>query len=338
MRRIAVVTGSRAEYGLIRSTLRAIDNHPDLELKLLVCGMHLDEEFGKTIDQIKQDGFGIWSVCKTTKNTTRNMSILILWLSEWCEQHKPDILVSLTDLSHALATAIVGNYMNIPVAHIHGGDVSGHVDDNIRHAITKLSQIHFPATKESAKRIENMGEPKDKIFCFGAPGLDEIKNTKLLSRDELYKKYNLDGDKKLILMVYHPCMEDLEFQNDELELIFDILNSQDENVIIIHPNNDEGSENIRKQIHNFVQNVGYIQNRPVYSYKNIPRKDYLSILKHCHFAIGNSSSFVIEAPFFNTPILMVGNRQHNREIGNNDLGYNVGEKIADTLATIDLGG
>jgi UDP-N-acetylglucosamine 2-epimerase (non-hydrolysing)/GDP/UDP-N,N'-diacetylbacillosamine 2-epimerase (hydrolysing) len=321
MRRIAVVTGSRAEYGLIRSTLRAIDNHPDLELKLLVCGMHLDKEYGKTIDQIKQDGFKIWGECKTTNNPTRDIGLLIWWLTDWCQIHKPDILISLTDLNHALATAIVGNYMNIPVTHIHGGDVSGHVDDNIRHAITKLSHIHFPATKESAKRIEKMGEDPKRIFCFGAPGLDDIKSMKLSTKSELYKKYNLNPNKELILVVYHPCQEDLEFQDTEIELINELLLHFDQNNIIIGPNNDEGNKNILKMIP---------------SYMNLPRKDYLSILKHCKLAIGNSSSFVIEAPFFNTPVFMIGNRQAGREIGNNDFGLNVGKEISNILATIDL--
>ena len=200
MRKILYISGTRADYGLMRSVLRSIHNHPDLSLDIVVTGMHLMDEFGNTIDEIKKDGFSYHIVdVQYEDDTKESMAIFIgKFIQELVPvMHSlhPDIILVLGDRGEMLAGAIVGVYMSIPVAHIHGGEVTSTVDDYTRNAITKLAHIHFPATDESAKRIHRMGEDTFRIFVVGAPGLDQILHERLLSHDELEQKYEIDFSK-----------------------------------------------------------------------------------------------------------------------------------------------
>jgi UDP-N-acetylglucosamine 2-epimerase (non-hydrolysing)/GDP/UDP-N,N'-diacetylbacillosamine 2-epimerase (hydrolysing) len=195
-RKVCVVTGSRAEYGLIAPVLKAIKDHPRLDLVLIACGMHLSEEFGDTYEDIEKDGLRIdarinnISGHDTGAGMAGSVGVLISEMTMIMEKIKPDFIIALTDLGHALGSAVIGVYMNIPVAHIHGGDVSGTADEPIRHAITKLSHIHFAATKESANRIIKMGEEPWRVHVSGAPGLDSILNQEPVGDDELIMKRN----------------------------------------------------------------------------------------------------------------------------------------------------
>ncbi|MHA1979293.1 MAG: UDP-N-acetylglucosamine 2-epimerase [Candidatus Hodarchaeales archaeon] len=209
MRKIAVVTGTRAEYGLLKPIIQKIDQDTDLELKLIVTGTHLAKEFGNTVDDIIHDNVPIKAKINAYPLTDdgygmlKAISDLLAGLVKEFKQDRPDIILILGDRGEPLAAAIAGMYLNIPVAHIHGGDVSGSVDESVRHAITKLSHIHFPATKASANRLIRLGELKENIYMVGAPGLDNILSTKFLSRVSLCKEIGLNQEKEIIVLLQH---------------------------------------------------------------------------------------------------------------------------------------
>lgn len=180
-RKIAVITGTRADYGIYYSVLKAIQNHKELELSLVVCGMHLCSEFGMTVNEIEKDGFPIADRVETIlasdtgASMAKSIGMTLLGLTQSLERIKPDVLVVLGDRGEMMAAALAGIHMNIPVAHIHGGEVTGTVDESIRHAITKLAHIHLPATEDSRQRIIRLGEKEENIYVVGAPGIDYIK-------------------------------------------------------------------------------------------------------------------------------------------------------------------
>jgi len=322
MRKIAAITGTRAEYGLSKSIFTAIQKHPNLELELIVTGMHLSKDFGYTFKEIKQDGFKT-AILNTlySEDTgaamTRTIGRCVLQFADTLEDMKPDILLVLTDLGHTLAGAIAGAYMNIPVAHLHGGDVSGTVDEPVRHAITKLSHIHFPATKKSAERIIKMGEEKWRVHVVGAPGLDTILNEKLVKPEKIAKKYNLDLSKSVVLMVQHPVTTECDEAPEQIKQTLEAVVSLKHQTILIYPNADAGGRRMIKVIKRY-EKYPFIK-----AFKSLPRKDYLSLMKIADVMVGNSSSGIIEAPSFHLPVVNIGTRQQGRERAGNviDVGY-----------------
>jgi UDP-N-acetylglucosamine 2-epimerase (non-hydrolysing)/GDP/UDP-N,N'-diacetylbacillosamine 2-epimerase (hydrolysing) len=313
MRKILVITGRRAEYGLMRSAMKAIKNHKNLELCLVVTGNHLLNEYGNTIDQIKKDGFKInhiiksYSTNKSGWEMAFNLGNCICDLVNIFKKEKPDIILVLTDLGHALAGAIVGSHMNIPVAHIHGGDISGTIDESIRHATTKFAHIHFPATEKSAKRIFQMGEGKWRIYNVGAPGLDEILREKLMTRSEIIKKFNLKENEPFILLVQHSVTTEVKEASKQIQNTLDAIIELNYQTIMLYPNADAGSYDMLKVIEKY-------KNEPCLKvYKNLERKTFLSLLKHTNVLVGNSSSGIIEAPSFKTITINIGTRQQGRE-------------------------
>lgn len=328
MRKIAAITGTRAEYGLSKSIFTAIQKHPNLELELIVTGMHLSKDFGYTFKEIKRDRFKtailntLYSE-DTGAGMTRTIGRCVLQLADTLEDMKPDILLVLTDLGHTLAGAIAGAYMNIPVAHLHGGDVSGTVDEPVRHAITKLSHIHFPATKKSAERIIKMGEESWRVHVVGAPGLDAILNEKLIKPEKIAKKYNLDLSKPIMLMVQHSVTTE---SDEVVKQIRETLNAVVElkhQTVLIYPNADAGGRRMIKVIKKY-EKYPFIK-----TFKSLPRKDYLSLMKVASVMVGNSSSGIVEAPSFHLPVINIGNRQEGRERAGNviDVGYSKNEII-----------
>jgi UDP-hydrolysing UDP-N-acetyl-D-glucosamine 2-epimerase len=214
-RKIAVLTGTRAEYGILRPILRRINTHPKLELYLIVTGMHLSDEFGYTIKQIENDGFKIYAKLDTLnkEDTGAGMARYIgkttAKLAKVFEHLQPDILLLLGDRGEMLAGAIAATCMNILIAHIHGGETSGSVDEAFRHAISKLAHIHFVATEECKRKLIALGEDPSRIFVVGAPGLDDIFEN-LLPPEEIAKKYGLDLSKPIVLLIQHPVVTEVE--------------------------------------------------------------------------------------------------------------------------------
>jgi UDP-N-acetylglucosamine 2-epimerase (non-hydrolysing)/GDP/UDP-N,N'-diacetylbacillosamine 2-epimerase (hydrolysing) len=316
LRKVAVVTGTRAEYGLSRSAFRAIQAHPELELLVIVTGMHLMEEFGYSCRLIEEDGYRIAFRTDVIQREDTQFAMAetlgrnVIAISKALRDIKPDIMLVLTDLGHTLAGAIAAAHLNIPVAHIHGGDVSGTIDELIRHATTKFSHIHFPASRLSAERIAKMGEERWRIFMCGAPGVDEIKNTEPLDKGTIFRKYRLEREERFILVLQHPVTTEGDVRR-EIAATIGAIQDLEMRTLIIYPNVDAGGR-IIIDAYQALATKSYVD-----MYKNIPRKDYLSLLKHAACLVGNSSSGIIEAPYFRLPVVNLGSRQRNRERAGN---------------------
>jgi len=316
MRKVLYISGTRADYGLMRETLFQIKKHPQLDLEVIATGMHLMPEFGKTVNEIKKDGFRVYEINAIYKKDNREsmsnfIGEFIQLLTKKIKKLKPDIILILGDRGEMLAGAIVGVYLEIPVAHIHGGDISLTVDEIIRHAITKLSHIHFPATKKSAERIIKLGENRWRVFKVGAPGLDEILNRRLFSKKELAQKYNLNLSKPILLIIQHSVTGETEKAGRQMKETLEAIRELKFQSIIIYPNADVGGRKMIKVIEKY-RKLSFIR-----IYKNIPRKDYLSIMKIADVMVGNSSSGIIETPSFHLPVVNIGIRQKGRERAEN---------------------
>jgi len=318
MRKICVLTGSRAEYGLLKPIMLAIKNHPKLELSTIVTGMHLSKEFGYSLNEIKKDGFEINEKVEMNQKEDTGFSVAtsigtgIKGIAKALNRVKPDIFMILGDRSEALAGAITAAYMNIPVAHIHGGDSArAGVDESARHAITKFAHIHFPATKKSAERILKMGECKDMIFVTGAPCLDTILHLKLLEKREIEKKFKLVLKKPFILLVQHSVSTEPEKAEEQITQTLEAIKKLKHQTVIIYPNSDAGGRNIIKKLKEY-EKLPFIR-----TFKNLSQKEYLSLLKYASVMVGNSSSGIIESSSFNIPVVNIGRRQEGRERSGN---------------------
>jgi len=315
-RKILYITGTRADYGLMKSVLREIENHPKLELEVIATGMHLMPEFGMTINEIKKDGFKIHEIAATYEQDNKQsmanfVGKFIQLLTDKVKKIKPDIIMILGDRGEMLAGAIVGTYLTIPVAHIHGGDISSTVDEIVRHAITKLAHIHFPATEKSAERIIKMGEDPSNVFVVGAPGLDIILNENLIEPTKLSEKYNLDLSEPILLVIQHPVTTEVDDAPTQIRETLEAISELRYQTILIYPNADAGGRNMIKVIKE------YEKHPFIKIFKNIPYKEYLSLMNIASVMVGNSSSGIIEAPSFGLPVVNIGTRQEGRQRAEN---------------------
>lgn len=330
-RKIVYITGTRADYGLMRSVLMQIHNSDSLSLDIIVTGMHLMDEFGMSVDEIKNDGFSFHIIdARYDDDTKESMALFIgkfiQYLTPLIRTINPHIILLLGDRGEMLAGAVVGAYMSIPVAHIHGGEVSSTVDDLARNAITKLSHIHFPATKENAERIRGMGEDSSRIFIVGAPGLDQIFHESLVDREDLGKRYHLDFNENVLLIVQHPVTLEVYQASNQIRETLEAVSSFQYQTLVIYPNADAGGRAMIEIIKEY-ERLPFIR-----VHRNIPHKDYLSLLQYSSVLIGNSSSGIIEAPSFGIPVINIGSRQRGRQRGDNviDVGYNR-QEISDAI-------
>lgn len=323
-RKVVVVTGTRAEYGILYPVLKAIEANPELKLSLVVTGMHLSHEFGYTVGDIEKDGFPIYArvdmllSSDTPGAMAKSIGLGIIGMAQAWEHLKPDVILVLGDRVEPLAAAVSGAYMNIPVAHIHGGDSTrGGLDESARHAITKFAHIHFPATNKSAERIVKMGEDEWRVHVVGSPALDSILNEPLLSPRALAKKFELDLSRLLILVVQHPVTTQVDEapkqMRETLEAIVDIGYP----TVLVYPNSDAGGRRMIELIKEF-EEFPFIK-----TFKSLPRREYLSLMKAASVMVGNSSSGIVEAPSFGLPVTNIGIRQEGRERGKNviDVGH-----------------
>ena len=312
--KISITTGTRSEYGILRELIKEISKSKKLELYLLVTGMHLSKKFGYTINEIKKDKIPIHAKIKMipSGNTPYDMSVSlgkgIVGFSKIFKKIKPDLNIVLGDRDEALASALAASHMNIPNAHIHGGEISQGIDEYNRHAITKISNIHFAATKKSKERIIKMGENRRNVILTGSPSIDEIKMSKISSKHELEKKYLVDLDKPLFLLIQHPVTTEFEKSDLQIKITLDALSKLKNQTIAILPNSDAGNEQIINQLRIFSKKCNFLKVFP-----NLPRNDYLGFLRHCSALIGNSSSGLIEGSYLHTPVVNIGIRQLGRE-------------------------
>lgn len=312
MRKIVVVTGTRADYGIYRPVLNELSISENLELFLIVTGMHLSEDHGYTINDIEKDGYEIAAKvpvvfqADTTVSMAKDVGTCILGLTDYFEKIGPDILLVLGDRGEMLAAAITGIYMNIPVAHIHGGEVSGTVDESVRHAITKLSHIHFTATGDSAERIRKMGENDFRIHVVGAPALDTILSMSHLSKKDISSMLSLDPDKEIILLVQHPVTTEYEQVEKQIRETMEALIEIGEQTVVIYPNADAGGKKIIEVIEQY-RKYPFIR-----IFKSLGHEEYLSLMRVADVMVGNSSSGIIESSSFGLPVVNIGSRQKGR--------------------------
>ena len=322
----------------MKSVLRGINKHLKLELEIVVTGMHLMEEFGMSINEIKKDGFKINEINATYENDSKEsmtnfIGKFIQLLTKKVKEIKPDIILLLGDRGEMLAGAIIGAYLTIPVAHIHGGEITSTVDEFSRHAITKLAHIHFPATETSAERIIKMGEDPSSIFVVGAPGLDIILNEELIEPTDLAEKYDLDLSKPILMMVQHPVTTEVDDAPHQIREALEAILGLKYQSILIYPNADAGGRKMIEVIKEY-EKYPFIK-----TFKSIPHKKYLSLMKIASVMIGNSSSGIIEAPSFSLPVVNIGSRQEGRQRAENvlDVGYDKEEiKVAIKTAIYDV--
>lgn len=348
MRKICVVVASRANYGRVKYLMKAIQSHPDLELQLIVGASTLLERFGKAINVIKSDGFtpdrSIHYVIEGETLTTQAKStgLGIVELSSAFEDLQPDMVVTVADRFETMATAISATYLNIPLVHLQGGEVSGNIDDRVRHAITKLADLHFVASELSAQRVVSMGENSSYVFNYGCPAMDILANEDMSISNEQMSRYlgvgrPIDWSKPYILMIQHPVTTSYGHGFEEVSKTLQALQSIPSiQKVVMWPNVDAGSDDVSKGIRHFRE---CNMNEPIYYYKNFSPEDYARVLNNALCCIGNSSSFIREGAYLGVPSVIVGDRQQGREHGRNVVfsGYNRNDIEAHVLAQVDHG-
>jgi UDP-hydrolysing UDP-N-acetyl-D-glucosamine 2-epimerase len=316
MRKIAVVTGSRAEYGLLYWIMKGIQKDPELELQVIATGMHLSPEFGLTVTEIEKDGFPIAEKVEillssdTEVAISTSMGLGVIGFARAYERLKPDVLVVLGDRFEILSAVASAVPFRIPIAHIHGGEsTEGAMDESFRHAITKMSHLHFPATQHYADRIIQMGESPERVYCFGAPGLDNISKLSLLSQRELHRELEIPEDKELGVVTYHPVTLEKYTAEFQISVLLEaIQNFSSIYWVFTSSNADTGGRIITQRINEFVRenpDKGKV-------FASLGQLKYLSLLKHATVMVGNSSSGLTEAPSFELPVVNIGDRQKGR--------------------------
>jgi len=344
MRKICIVIGSRANYSSIKSVMRAVQAHSDLQLKLIVGASAVLDRFGSVVDIIETDGFkpdarvNIIIEGETPVTMAKSTGLALLELPTLFELFMPDVVISIGDRFETMATTVAAAYMNIPVAHTMGGEVSGTIDESIRHAITKLSHLHFPANAAAADRIIRMGEDPETVHVVGCPRIDLVAevlqdNSSLLNDDWLEQKGvggHVDTDRPFLLVMQHPVTT--EFGDGERQITETLMALQalDMPAIMLWPNVDAGSEDVARGMRKFRERYHPQQIR---FYKNFPVETFIRLM-HCGAClVGNSSSLIREGAFLGTPAVNVGSRQRGRDRGRNvvDVPYDRNE-IAEAVS------
>ena len=318
-RKISVTTGTRAEHGILRPVLETISKSKKLDLYLIVTGMHLSKKYGLTITEIKKDGFRIYTSFDMLPKNDTNFSMSnalgkgVMAFTKIFNKLKPDINLILGDRDEMLASTLAAYHLNIPNAHIHGGDKSqGGIDEYNRHAITKMSNIHFAATLKSKQRILKMGENPKFVFHTGSPSIDEIMKKHVTSKKDLEQKYTIKLDGREILLLQHPVTTQTGLSGKQIMNTLKAIVKIGEPTIAIAPNSDAGNKIIFKHLRTFSKKYDFIK-----MYNTLPRNDFLGLLKYCGALVGNSSSGMIEASYFGTSVVNIGIRQKDREKGSN---------------------
>jgi len=315
-RKICVFTGTRAEYGLLYWLLKEMQADPRIDLKVLVSGSHLEPEFGETWREIAADGFPIDAKVDMHLDSdapvavAKSMALGLAGCAETLDRLKPDLLVVLGDRYEALAVAEAALLLQIPIAHIHGGEATeGAIDEQMRHAITKMAHVHFAAAEPYRERIVQMGEAPERVFTVGAPGLDHIGNTKLLSRSELECKLGFRFSERNLLVTYHPATLDRANPVTSFQRLLDALDRLPEvNIVITKSNADVGGRAINAAIDTY---AGERRER-VLAVSSLGQQRYLSVIAQVDAVVGNSSSGIIEAPAMGKPTVNIGPRQQGR--------------------------
>ncbi|WP_129597531.1 UDP-N-acetylglucosamine 2-epimerase [Anaerophilus nitritogenes] len=314
-KKISILTATRAEYGLLKPIIKKLNLVEDFDVRVVVTGAHLSPEFGLTYKEIEEDGINIDEKIEillsadTPSSISKSMGLAMISFADYFERLKPDLLIVLGDRYETLAVAVAAMNQRIPIAHLYGGEkTEGAVDESIRHAITKLSYLHFTSTEEYRKRVIQLGENPERVFFVGAIGIENILNEKLLSKLELEESINDKLDKPYVMVTFHPVtLEDHKSEEQIKELLDACQMYKDIKFIFTKANADANGRIINQMIDEYSK-----ENDHITAFTSLGMTRYLSALKHCIFVIGNSSSGLIEAPSFQIPTINIGDRQKGR--------------------------
>lgn len=349
-RKICIVVHSRANYGRVKTVMRAIAEHEDLELQLLVGSSALLHRYGAVIDIIRRDGFqeaaAVHSIVEGETPTTmaKSTGLAIIELSTHFENLKPDVVLTVADRFETLATAVAASYMNIPLAHTQGGEVTGSIDESVRHAISKLAHVHFPATKRAKEYLLRMGEEAQTVHLTGCPAIDLVAETDLSLPADIFARYHgvgepLSAEKDFIIVLQHPVTTEYGSglaQIQETLAAAHAVAQEGMQVVWLWPNVDAGSDQISKGIRTF-RELNATPN--MHFYRNFSPEDYAKLLANARCIVGNSSSGLREGAFLGTPCVNIGTRQAGRERGENviDVNCNAAEISAALARQLDHG-
>jgi UDP-hydrolysing UDP-N-acetyl-D-glucosamine 2-epimerase len=315
-RKICIVTGTRAEYGLFYWLLKEIQLDIDLDLQIIATGMHLSSEFGLTYRTIEADGFVIDAKVEMLLSgdsavaVTKSVGLATIGFAEAFERLKPDIVVILGDRTEVLAAAQAAMIACIPIAHLHGGEVTeGAIDEAIRHSITKMAHLHFVAAESYRLRVIQLGEQSDRVFQYGALGIENIKRLPSLNREQLEKALNFKMGQLNLLITYHPVtLEDSGTKHVVTNLLHALDEFPEAHIMFTKPNSDAGGRIIIEMLQEYADRYPH----RVKVFASMGQVNYLNVIQHCDVVIGNSSSGLIEAPVFKKPTINIGSRQKGR--------------------------
>ena len=308
-KRVVFLTGTRADFGKLKSLINILNNDRGFETHVFATGMHMLSKYGYTINELEKENIpNLYKYINHSGNSSMEsiMASTLIGFGNYIQEFKPDLVVVHGDRVEALAGALAAGFKNIPVAHIEGGETSGTIDEHLRHAISKISHIHFVANQGARKRLIQMGERPEDIFVIGSPDIDVMLSGKLPSLNSAKKRYDIKFDKYAVL-IYHPVTTEINSIQDQVFALIQAAIDSNMNYIVIHPNNDPGTDVIKNAYDN------KLSGNPKFKFFPSIRFEYfLTFLKNTHFIIGNSSSAIREAPYYGVPAINIGTRQNNR--------------------------
>tara|TARA_A100001515_G_scaffold142221_1_gene140558 strand:+ start:1938 stop:3095 length:1158 start_codon:yes stop_codon:yes gene_type:complete len=323
MKNILVFSGYRSDYTKLKSVLEAMDNHKHINFKIVVFGAHTLEDCGNSYNDLISDGYEIEQILNTTligmgtDVMSKSIGVAMMELSSVISRTKPDATMIVGDRYEIFAAAAASSVNNIPVIHIQGGELSGTIDETLRHSITKLSHLHFPSTEQSAHRIIQMGEDPSNVYNVGCPAIDYILKQEYHEKEEMskvreYGQYKINFKKSYGIVIQHSVTTEHESSYEKMMITLEALQKYGKQVMLVYPNPDAGAEGIIKAIRKF--EAKYKKSSVVVEkVKNLPFRTFLNLLKNSDFIIGNSSSGIRESHIFNIPTINIGSRQENRE-------------------------
>ena len=328
-KKIVFLTGTRADFGKLKSLIKIAEKCDDFCVYIYATGMHMNAKYGRTVDEIYKSGFkNIFEFINhdTIEHMDRTLAKTIEGFSFYVSDIQPDLIVVHGDRTEALAGAIVGSLNNILVAHIEGGEISGTVDELIRHAVTKLSHVHLVANEEAKKRLVQLGEHQDSIWVIGSPDLDLMNPKSLPNLNFVMDYYGLNF-KKFALGIFHPITTEYKYIKNYVSNFVDALINTGHNYVLIYPNNDIGSIEILQEFERLNDNDRFK------IFPSLRFEYFLTLLRNCTYIVGNSSAGIREAPYYNVPSIDIGTRQQNRATFNSI--FKSGYKTNDILQAIE---
>lgn len=316
MKRIGIMTGTRAEYGLLKPLMQEINKDNDLELYLIVSGMHLSPEFGMTYKEIEGDGFQINAKVEMLLSSdspagiSKSIGLGVIGFADEFQRADLDMLILLGDRYEALSAAICALVMRIPIAHLHGGELTeGAIDEGIRHSITKMSYLHFTSTEQYRNRVIQLGENPERVFYVGALGVENIKKINLMTKEELERSIHFEIDENTVIVTYHPVTLENNTVEEQFLNLLEVLDRNPKIRMIFTKANADTNGRI---VNELIDKYAAQNSERACAFVSLGQKRYLSALKYCRIVIGNSSSGIIEAPSFGKPIINIGDRQKGR--------------------------